>query len=251
MTPRRALVREPGNSYRHCISCHPLRHTIDVELAREQHAVYRKTLSELGLEVIPLPKDDLHPDSCFIEDTAVIHAGKAMISRMAREERRGEEGPIEAALKEYLKLKRTIAPATLEGGDVIHIPDGLISGITQRTNREAIKQMNNWFGISVRTIEDLSIMHLKSHVTYVGRQMMVATKRYVCHPALKGYMTLAVPDDEAYAANTLTIGGTVLLPKKRTKIQKIIKSAGFDLVTLDTSEFEKCDGALTCLSLLF
>ena len=31
----------------------------------------------------------------------------------------------------------------------------------------------------------------------------------------------------------------------------IIENAGYDVITLDMSEFAKCEGALTCLSILF
>ncbi|NQT09313.1 amidinotransferase, partial [Candidatus Bathyarchaeota archaeon] len=68
MEPRHALVRTPGDSYRSCLSTHPLHSTVSLELAREQHARYCETLSELGLEVIHVPRDDLHPDACFVED---------------------------------------------------------------------------------------------------------------------------------------------------------------------------------------
>jgi len=251
MTYKRALVREPGNSYRRCVSCHPLRDTIDVERARGQHARYCKTLAELGLEVIRLPRDDSRPDSCFVEDTAVVHAGKAMICRMAKNARRGEEDRVEDVLKGYVEVRRATEPGTLEGGDVIHLPDGLISGVTQRSNREGVKQMQEWLGARIRIIEDPSIVHLKSYVTYLSSNIMVATKEYSEHPVLKDFSVLIVPENEAYAANTLTIGDTVLVPEGRPKVREIVREAGFEVVALDTSEFEKCDGALTCLSLLF
>jgi len=30
-----------------------------------------------------------------------------------------------------------------------------------------------------------------------------------------------------------------------------VREAGFDVITLDVSEFTKCEGALTCLSIIF
>jgi dimethylargininase len=33
--------------------------------------------------------------------------------------------------------------------------------------------------------------------------------------------------------------------------EQLVRDAGFDVITLDMSEFEKCEGALTCLSILF
>jgi dimethylargininase len=251
MMAKRALVREPGAKYRGCISSHPLRHTVDVAVAREQHAKYCKVLMELGLDIIAIPRDDEHPDSCFVEDNAVIQGGKALICRMAKESRRGEEEGVEAALKQYMPVKRAIAPATVEGGDVIHLTDRLISGVTERTNPEGVAQMSAWLGVRVDTIVDPNIVHLKSYVTYLGRNTMIATRAYASHPALKGFKVLIVPDEESYAANTLSIGDVVLMPSGRPGAHAMVREAGFEVVSLDVSEFEKCEGALTCLSLLF
>jgi len=248
---RRALVRAPGNAYTRCISCHPLRHTISLSRARAQHQAYRITLSELGLDIIEMEQDNELPDACFVEDTAVVHSGKALICRLAKESRRGEEMPVERLLRQYLKTKRAELPATIEGGDVIHLPEGMISGVTQRTNKEGVRQMSAWLGTEVTTVEDRSITHLKSYATFLGKGTMLATQQYATHPALAKFDVLVVPNDETYAANSLTIDGTVLLPAGRPKTTSLVRSAGYDVVNLDTSEFEKCEGALTCLSLLF
>ena len=74
MTPKYALVREPGNMYTSCLSEHPLHHTVSLKKAREQHSYYCDTLAELGIEIIRVSRDDKHPDSCFVEDNAVIGA---------------------------------------------------------------------------------------------------------------------------------------------------------------------------------
>lgn len=228
-----------------------MRHTIDLELAREQHRNYCRILSELGLEVIHLPRRDLLPDSCFVEDNAVIHGDRALICRMARESRRGEEEDVEDFLKDYLKVRRATPPATVEGGDVIHLRDRLISGVTERTNMEGVAQMREWLEVRVDTIVDPGIVHLKSYVTYLGDGVMIATRPYAHHPALEGFRVLMVPDDEAYAANTLTIGETVLMPDGYPRSHEIVREAGFEVIPLPMTEFEKCEGALTCLSLLF
>ncbi len=251
MVPRRALVREPGDSYPGCISSHPLLHTVDVSKARTQHALYCEALSELGLEVIRVPRDDLHPDSCFVEDNAVVHGGRALICRMARRSRRGEEEGVEAVLRDYMPVKRAVAPATIEGGDVIHLPDRLISGVTQRTNLEGVAQMREWLRVPVETIEDQDIVHIKSYVTYLGRRTMIATGKYAGHPALEGFRVLVTPEGEEYAADTLAVGDAVVMPVDLLKAHEMVREAGFDVVPVDVSEFEKCEGAVTCLSILF
>lgn len=251
MGAKRALVRAPGASFHACISSHPLRHTISLDRARAQHARYCRTLSDLGFEVIKLKEDDKHPDACFIEDTAVIVGQKAFISRMAKESRRGEEKQVKDILKQYLNIAQAIAPATIEGGDVIHLPTRLISGITQRTNSAGVSQLREWLDIPVTTIEDSLIIHLKSHITYLAQNTLVTTKAYAAHPALSEFNVLVVPDDECYAANTLTIDDIVLLAAGFPKTKALIQQAGFSTIDMDMSEFMKCEGALTCLSLLF
>ncbi len=250
MMPKHAIVRELGNSYSKCISCHPLKHTINVAKAREQHAEYCKTLADLGLDLIRVPRDDENADSCFVEDNAVIHERKALICRMAKDSRRGETEAVESILKGIVQVKRATEPATVEGGDVVHFSDRLLSGVTQRTNEHGISQMREWLEVEVDAVEDPSIVHLKSHVTYLGRDFVISTKKYSKHPALEGFTVLVVPEDEGYAADTLAIGDTVLMAKGRPKSQTIVRNAGFDVVSLDVSEIEKCEGALTCLSLI-
>lgn len=248
--PRLAITREPGNAYDRCISCHPLRHTVDIGRAREQHAAYRAALRELGLDIIQLPRDDEHADSCFVEDNAVVHKGKALICRPAKESRRGEVGPVEEVLKSLVRTKKAADPATVEGGDVIHLEDRLVSGVTERTNRQGIRQMADWLEVEVTTVEDPNIMHLKSYATYLGRGTIVATSRFAGHPAFEGRSAIVLPDDEAYAADTLAIGDTVLMARGYPRAHELVRGAGFQVVTLDTSEFAKCDGALTCLSII-
>lgn len=251
MMPRRAIVREPGARYSECISSHPLRRTIDVAKAREQHAAYCGTLEDLGVELIRLERDDDHPDSCFVEDNAVVFGGRALITRMAKPSRRGEEIDVEAVLREHVQVKRAFEPATVEGGDVIHLEHRLISGLSQRTNRAGIEQMKEWLGVEVGVIEDLAMVHLKSHVNYLGNGKFLSTRAFANHPQLSGADVFVVSEGEGYAANALVVGDSVLTPKGYPKTLELLKGTGLKPIPLDMSEFPKCEGALTCLSVMF
>ncbi len=244
-------MRPPGKTYTRCITAHPLAKTISLELAQTQHQQYVKTLRELGLDVIELPPLDTHPDACFVEDTAVVRAGKAIIASLRPMSRRGEESSVEAILKDYLQCQHVTPPATLEGGDVIQLPERIISGISQRTSAEGVAQMSEWFGCPVDVVRDPDLIHLKSHVTYIDEDIAIGTRRYAGHPALRGLKMLLLPDNEAYAANTLTINGRVLMPAHRPRSAELVRTVGFEVIELDVSEFEKCEGALTCLSIIF
>lgn len=248
---KRAIVRSPSHSYQRCISSHPLKSTVDLARALDQHKIYCDTLKELGLELIRLSPDDAFPDSCFVEDTAIIHRNRAFVARMGKISRRGEEAPIREVLEEYLNVSNCQSPATIEGGDVIHLPNKLLIGVTQRTTAEGAEQVGEWLQVPVRTIIDTEIVHLKSHVTYLDKGIVICAGQYVDHPMLAQFEKLVVGKKDAYAANTLAIGDVVLMTKGHHVSAQLVRDAGFDVITLDMSEFEKCDGALTCLSLLF
>ena len=47
------------------------------------------------------------------------------------------------------------------------------------------------------------------------------------------------------------INGTVLVPAGFPKTQKLIEDLGYPVKLVDTNEFRKIDGSLTCLSLRF
>lgn len=248
---KHAIVRRPPMSFKRCISSHPLHSELNISLAREQHHEYCRVLVDLGLDLIELPADEAHPDSCFVEDTAIVFRERAIITRMAEIPRRGEDQPIENALKKYKHVRRIEAPGTIEGGDMIHFDASMISGITQRTNNEGIRQASKWLAAKIETIEDSSVIHLKSHVTALDCKTLVVTPRFAEHPVLRNYEKLIIPKEEEYAANTLTINGMTLMSSKHLNSARIVRDAGYDVLKLDMSEFEKCDGAITCLSILF
>lgn len=54
---------------------------INLTEARLEHQAYVALLRNLGLDVIELPSDESLPDSPFVEDTAVICNGLALMCR--------------------------------------------------------------------------------------------------------------------------------------------------------------------------
>lgn len=248
---KRALVRPPGDSYPKCISSHTDCYSVDLKLARQQHAEYCRILTELGLDVIELEADHLHPDACFVEDTAVIHRNRAFITRMACESRRGEEAVVLRLLSEHMRTREATFPATIEGGDVIHLSDRLVTGITQRTNLVGVDQMVEWLQVDSKLVTDYSIVHLKSHATYIADGLFIVSSIFANHPVFLDSEKVVVPLDEQYATNTLTIDDIVLMPAGHLRSISMVKEHGFEVIPVNMSEFEKCEGALTCLSLIF
>ncbi|MBU1158021.1 MAG: hypothetical protein KKE24_01620 [Candidatus Thermoplasmatota archaeon] len=251
MSTNKAIVRAPGSRYSDCLSSHPLKRTIDLVNARNQHARYCAALSELGMEVICLEMDDEHPDSCFVEDVAVVHNGKALMCRTAKESRQGEEGPVRETLSQYVSIGFAAAPATIEGGDVVHFDDRLICGITQRTNDDGAEQMGEWLEIKIDVVRDPKIMHLKSYMSSLGTGRLLVTERYADTTVLGELDLLVVPSEEWYGSNVIAVDDSVIMSKGYPRTEAILKSNGYRVIALDMTEFPKCEGALTCLSILF
>jgi dimethylargininase len=205
----------------------------------------------LGVELIRLEPDDEHPDACFVEDTVVVHGDRAIVGRMAKESRRGENSSIEEVLSEYKQVSKVSEPGTLEGGDVVHLIDSLLCGITKRTNHDGASQMEHWLKAPVHRIEDPGIMHLKSHVTFLGRHTILVNPRYDDHPVLEPFNRIVLPEGETNSANTLAVGDVVIMSVRHKQSSALVEAEGFEVIQLDMSEFEKCDGALTCLSIFF
>ena len=66
-----------------------------------------------------------------------------------------------------------------------------------------------------------------------------------------GYGKIIVPEEEAYGANCIWMNGTVIVPLGYEAVKKAVEDAGYPVITVDTSEFRKIDGGLSCLSLRF
>ena len=247
----RAIVRHIPDSYSACISSHPFHKSLNLQLARDQHSNYVHTLRELGLDVIVLPPLQDFPDSCFVEDTAIIHKSKAVITRTGALSRRGEGQSIADVLQEFFAISFITETATIEGGDVVHFPDFLISGLSQRTNHEGVTQSSSFLGVPIRTVSDNSIVHLKSYISSLDDHTVLTSVAYASHPALEGLSKILISAKELYASNALAINGTIIIADGFPMTEKILKEHGFDTIKLETSEIQKCDGALTCLSLLF
>ncbi|MFW9844947.1 MAG: dimethylarginine dimethylaminohydrolase family protein [Candidatus Thorarchaeota archaeon] len=248
---KRAIVRPPGDTFKGCLSTHPLHHTLNMHIALEQHKKYRQTLTDLGLDLIELEPDNVYPDACFVEDTVVVHGERAIITRMAKESRRGESPRVEEVLSEFKQIDTVVEPGLLEGGDVVHFPDSLICGITKRSNRDGAAQMKRWLEVPVYCIEDLNIMHIKSHLSYLGRNTVLVNEKYVGNQHLDSFEKIVLPPEESHSANIVAIDDTIIMSTRHKKTGEFVREVGFEVVHIDLSEFEKCDGALTCLSVIF
>lgn len=94
----------------------------DVQLAKQQHEEYCTLLRSIGLDVIELPPDDELPEGVFVENSAVICNGVALIGRSENPKRRREAESMAIILKKELDIpiiEIEDQHAQLDGGDVL------------------------------------------------------------------------------------------------------------------------------------
>ncbi|MCJ7659375.1 MAG: arginine deiminase family protein [Anaerolineales bacterium] len=247
-----AIVRPPGESYAQAISS--AGHTPDVQLARLQHIKYCQALADAGVTLEHLPPDERYPDSCFVQDTALVIAGMVIIARPGANSRRGEEQSIAELLAERFPISHITAPGTLEFGDVMVLDDRILVGETQRTNADGIQQLKSILtphNIPVSSIPVQDYLHLLSAATYLGNNTLLATGKFAEHPAFAGMQVINVPTEEAYAANALGVGRHVILPAGFPRVAEAVRSRDFQVLPVDLSQFELADGGATCLSIIW
>jgi dimethylargininase len=227
----------------------------DYQKALEQHAEYVETLKNTGLNVKVLEEDNRYPDSTFIEDVAICTSEFAVITNPGAESRRGEIHGIRPVLQElYRTIEEISPPGTLEAGDVMMTGSHFFIGLSSRTNRNGADQLIHILechGMTGSTITLNKMLHLKSGASYLENNNMLVCRELVVCKELGGFKHIVVDKVESYAANSLWINGTVLVPAGFPETRRKIENAGYSTIILDVSEFRKVDGGLSCLSLRF
>jgi len=254
---RRAIVRPPGANFADGLTTSRLG-APDVDLAQRQHESYCRVLEECGLELIRLPVDSGHPDSTFVEDTAILTTQSAILARPGAPSRLEEVAEIgDAVQKVYEVVHKIEPPGTVDGGDVCETGSHFFIGLSQRTNEAGARQLARLLaadGFTSSTVDirsNHSLLHLKSGIAYLDRKNLVVMEELAGREEFSGYNLIAVPVAESYACNCVLVNGRVLVPAGFPQLQSKLVESGYKPIPLDMSEFRKMDGGLSCLSLRF
>jgi dimethylargininase len=130
----------------------------------------------------------------------------------------------------------------------------LFAGVSSRTNAEGIRQLASIlapYGYEVVSVAVTGCLHLKSAVTYIGRNTLLANRGWFDTKPFSGFEWTDVAPEEPHAANALMIGGAVIFPASFPRTRARLETRGFHITPLDISELQKAESGLTCSSLLF
>jgi len=268
---RRVLVRRPDEAFG---DADPARwHYVsrpDLEVARTEHDAFTATLREAGCEVFyhdaPLPD---HADAIFTHDPVIVTDAGAVVLRMGKAERRGEEAAIATTLEAMgVPILATLeSEATAEGGDLLWIDhDTLAVGRSYRTNAEGFRQLTAALRpLGVETVEvqlphgdgPNSCLHLMSFISMLDHDLAVVYPPLMPVPfmellAERGVALVEVPEEEypTMGPNVLALAPRRCLAIEGNPVtRKRMEAAGCEVLTYRGRELSlKAEGGATCLT---
>jgi dimethylargininase len=281
-----AIVRPPASNFGEGLTTSGLS-APNYERALEQHVAYCAALERCGLTLTRLDADRDYPDSCFVEDTAILTEalpyGRAtapasggercvVLTRPGAPSRRGEVASIRGVLADvFPALSEIQPPGTLDGGDVCEAGRHFFIGVSSRTNEAGAQQLAELLaphgyttgfvdirGSGVPPVTQAQdaratseLLHLKSGLAYLGDNRLVVSDALAGRAEFAGYDLIRVPSDEEYAANCVRVNDHVLLAAGYPRFEAKLRELGYQTIALGMSEFQKMDGGLSCLSLRF
>jgi N-dimethylarginine dimethylaminohydrolase len=268
---RRVLVKRPDEAF--AVKEPRKWHYTDrpnLEIARQEHDNLVGLLRQAGVEVIyhdeTLPEQ---ADSIFVFDPAIITDQGAIILRMGKVLRRGEEKAMARCLERsgvpiYYTLRE---PALAEGGDMLWVDhDTLAVGLGFRTNAAGIRQLKEALeplGVTVMPVElpyyrgPQACLHLLSLISIVDEKLAVVYPLLLATPFWqylegRGFHFIEVPVEEfdTMGSNVLALGpGQCLMLEGNVITQQRLRAAGCEVLTYQGYEISlKAEGGATCLT---
>ncbi len=268
---RRVLVRRPDAAFggadpaRWHYTSQP-----DLEAARIEHEAFTALLRNAGCEVVfheaPLPD---HADAIFTHDPAIVTDAGAVVLRMGKAERRGEEAAIAATLEALgVPILATLdGAATAEGGDLLWLDhDTLAVGRGYRTNAEGFRQLSAALRpIGVATVEvqlphgdgPESCLHLMSLISMLDHDLAVVHLPLLPVPFVellgqRGIALVEVPVEElpTMGPNVLALAPRRCLALEGNPTTKRrMEAAGCEVLSYRGRELSlKAEGGPTCLT---
>jgi dimethylargininase len=250
----RGLTHAVSPDICHCELTFLARAPIAYDLAVRQHDEYCSMLSRLGVVVTSLDDNLSCPDSCFVEDTAIVLDELAIIASMGAASRRNEPSAIAAELGKYRDLAYVNYPSTFEGGDVLQIGKTIFVGLSSRTNQQGVEdifRLVKKFDYCVQPVPVQGSLHLTTACSIIDEETVLINPRWADRNAFSHLRVLETPNHEPWAANTFRLGETVCLEASFPDTIDLVHNAHEQIEVLSISEFLKAEAGLSCLSLIF
>lgn len=250
------LARRPAPNFADGITTAELGRP-DYAKALSQYDTYLQALRDCGLSVTVLEADERFPDGHFIEDPVIVYKDVAFMCRSGARERREEGESLLPHLTDFNVINTDDESTFIDGGDVLFCADRVLVGLSERTNQAGADALCRALqtvkpDIRVDTVPFSGVLHLKSGITELAPNVLV------CDPKIKLDYSLdwtneviVLPPEEGAGADVMPVNDTIFIVEGYPTLRKAAEKYYDKIVALNMSEFQKMDGALTCLSLRY
>lgn len=248
----RAFTRAVSPKLAECELTHLERTPIDADRAVAQHGAYEAELKRAGYELIRLPDLPHHPDGVFVEDTALLLGGHAVILRPGVESRAAETESTTAGLADHFEIHR-VTSGHVDGGDVLRIGNRLYVGLSTRSDAEGVADLRKIvapLGFEVVSAQLRDCLHLKTGATLASESLLLYAPLSIDPAQFADVEPFAVDANEPSAANCLRLADRIILPVDATRTASRLRDRGLNVVQVDVSELQKAEAGLTCMSLI-
>lgn len=268
---RRVLVKRPEEAF--AAADPALWHYTsrpDFEEARREHEALVEILRGAGSEVVEHPEPQPgRADAIFVFDPALVTDRGAVILRMGKELRRGEEAAMARRFQEIGVpiLAELRGEATAEGGDLLWLDSRTLAvGQGFRTDASGLHQLREvmaGIGVDVLPVElpyftgPEACLHLLSLISLVDHDLAVVYPALLPVPFWKtlrdrGFRLVEVPAEEfpTMGPNVLALApGRCLMLEGNPVTQRRLEEAGCEVMTYQGREISlKAEGGPTCLT---
>ncbi len=250
-----ALTRKPGRSVARGLrdggAADP-----DPEMFETEHAAYVAALKSAGVSVTELPPDEGFPDSVFIEDPALCLTGAVILLRPGAPSRLGERETLRDSLSRFYPTVLDLpGDGYVDGGDILVTEREVLIGLSARTDKagaDSLRPLVEADGRSLRLVNTPpGILHFKTECGLLDEKTVFATEAILRSGCFDGYETIVCPQGEEAAANLIRVNDQVFLSKGHPKTATLLRSRGYQVTELATSQAARVDGGLSCMSLRF
>lgn len=272
----RVAIKSPRAGWqtpmRVAVQWRPLNYTAlpDLDTAIAQHDTLVQLLRDSGCTVEEMPA---HPstglDSVYVHDPVVMTGSGAVLLRMGKPARRGED----VAFREWFAqagvpvIGEIRIPGILEGGDVVWLDQRTVAvGQGYRSNAAGIAQLRAILGDAVDDVIAVplphwngpsDVLHLMSMLSPVDTKSAVVYSRLLPVPfreflVERGWTLIEVPDEEfdLMGCNVLPVAPSDVIMLEGCPITKSrMEAAGIRVRTYPGSDVSlKGGGGPTCLT---
>ena len=245
----RAIVREPAESVVDGLRTGSEPPGFDRILA--EHSAYVAALEAAGIVVETLPALPGHPESVFVEDPAFVLPEGAILLRPGAPSRLGESASLASVLKRHFAAVAVVDEGFVDGGDILILPDEILVGLSDRTDRAGaarFRELAGDLGRGARIVEPPpGLLHLKTGCALVDESTLIAVPAMA--PLFPGYEVLVTPEGEEHSANLIRVNDRILMGAGFPKTAALLGERGLDVVETPASEIAKIDAGLSCMSL--